>query len=68
MVGLKAFGYRATLKPQQLSFTSPGATDDSFQAYLDAIVSAGIVSKNRTVVLDSVSKLLFGTADALRGI
>jgi len=68
MVGLKAFGYRAKLLPQQLSFVSPGESEGSFTAYLDAIVDAGIVSKNRVLVFDAISQLLFGKADALRGL
>ena len=66
LVGLKTFGYRAHFFDEQLSFGAQPSDNATFSTYLDAIVAAGIAGKNRTVVLETLSVFLFGSAEGLR--
>jgi hypothetical protein len=68
LVGLKRFGYRPHLMAQQLSFSSPGAHTGTFVEYLDAVALAGILERNKARVFETVSQLIFGNGDALRGL
>ncbi|MEP7309522.1 MAG: hypothetical protein ABJA98_28790 [Acidobacteriota bacterium] len=64
LIGLKTFGYRPRFFPEQLSFSATQSDGATFKTYLDALVAAGITSRNRTVVLETVSLFLFGNAAA----
>jgi hypothetical protein len=64
LIGLKTFGYRAQFSLEQLSFSARQADGATFKTYLDALVAAGITSRNRTVVLETLSLFLFGNAQA----
>jgi hypothetical protein len=66
LIGLKTFGYRPQFFQQQLSFGATHSDGATFKTYLDALVAAGITSRNRTVVLEMLSLFLFGNAQALR--
>ena len=64
LIGLKTFGYRAQFFLEQLSFRPTPSDGATFKTYLDALVAAGITSRNRTVVLETLSLFLFGNAAA----
>ena len=64
LIGLKTFGYRPQFFPEQLSFSTTQSDGATFKTYLDALVAAGITSRNRTAVLETLSLFLFGIADA----
>ena len=64
LIGLKTFGYRPQFFLQQLSFSASQSDGATFKTYLDALVAAGITSRNRTVVLETLSQFLFGNAQA----
>jgi hypothetical protein len=65
LIGLKAFGYRPQFFPEQLSFAATQSNGATFKTYLDALVAAGITSGDRTLVLETLSRFLFGNAQAL---
>ena len=64
LIGLKTFGYRPQFFLEQLSFSATQSDGATFKTYLDALVAAGITSRNRTVVLETLSQFLFGNAQA----
>jgi hypothetical protein len=65
LIGLKTFGYRPRFFPEQLSFSAGQSDGATFKTYLDALVAAGITSRNRTTVRETLSLFLFGNAQAL---
>ena len=65
LIGLKTFGYRPQFFLEQLSFSAGQSDSGTFKTYLDALAAAGITSRNRTLVLETLSLFLFGNAEAL---
>ena len=65
LIGLKTFGYRPRFFAEHLSFSAGQSDDATFKTYLDALVAAGITSRNQTTVLETLSLFLFGNAQAL---
>jgi hypothetical protein len=65
LIGLKTFGYRPRFFAEQLSFSAGEPDGATFKTYLDALVGAGITSRNRTTVLETLSLFLFGNPQAL---
>ena len=65
LIGLKTFGYRPQFFQEQLSFGARQSDGATFKTYLDALVAAGITSRNRPIVLETLSLFLFGNAQAL---
>jgi hypothetical protein len=65
LIGLQTFGYRPHFFNEQLSFGAKRSDNATFKTYLDALVAAGLAGRDRTVVLETLSVFLFGTAEAL---
>ncbi len=66
LIGLKTCGYRAFLDPLQLSFGAGRVDDSTFTTYLDALKAAGYWSRDRAVILDTLSRFLFQEPGALK--
>ena len=65
LIGLKTFGYQPRFFSEQLSFSAGHSDGATFKTYLDALAAAGITSRDRTAVLETLSVFLFGNAGAL---